>query len=559
MAMGHPSILFRRSSLLSVIVVVSLEARRYSVARINDALGSVEGDSKATDLHRKSSDSLAQRRRPLTYEDERACPIRRNGAFSDLYEFYVKFVKVTWPTSETTESLLQNLYDRTGNYQEEPQRLRALKSRLYSYYEAARNNTVQYYFSELESADWRELRYISPIGSLQIREVMISGKEHTEEKAVRGNISRVLLIEHYKVPKSWAAERFRSTGQTAMFRAMVARGAFGSVYLASHKESKEVVAVKEIHKRAVTRFDWVEVAVARKSLAYNIGIQNVFYHRMNETLDAVKLVYQYVKGMDLYDHFSPMFWSRKLFPIDDIRRILAQITWGVLALHRHKIVHRDLKLENVMIRSDTLEVTIIDYGAALMDCDEKDGCEGDHAGTLTYMSPDVLQGKYGFEVDWYSVGVMAYLLTMRAFPWDIPRPDVTAREYLQRREKAEAELKLGLRDISRLVDGSDREKKALIDFMKLLITTAGRKTLRTARRKGTLSMMIAHSKFWYTSATSIFRRPWTKLVSSLPSQLGSLLVDSPLLAYMRKASLDLEPINHGGGTPPSICYEQQDK
>lgn len=81
----------------------------------------------------------------------------------------------------------------------------------------------------------------------------------------------------------------------------------------------------------------------------------------------------------------------------------------MLALHRAKYLHRDLKLLNVFIKQDG-HVAIGDFGLAVpFDADHTPVEEGILCGTLSHMAPETWHGKgWTTAADWWSVGVMLY-------------------------------------------------------------------------------------------------------------------------------------------------------
>jgi len=73
-------------------------------------------------------------------------------------------------------------------------------------------------------------------------------------------------------------------------------------------------------------------------------------------------------------------------PEDYVRTIFTQIVEGVAFMHSKSIVHRDLKLDNILINQNG-EVKIIDFGFAVK-CDSKEKLSS-YCGTPHYMDPSI--------------------------------------------------------------------------------------------------------------------------------------------------------------------------
>jgi protein kinase A len=91
----------------------------------------------------------------------------------------------------------------------------------------------------------------------------------------------------------------------------------------------------------------------------------------------------------------------------------AQITIGVNYLHSKAIIHRDLKLENILIDTDGY-IKIIDFGIA---SNQKDTAKT-FIGTPEYYSPEMIAGKpYTSAVDWWALGILIYEMVIGRSPF----------------------------------------------------------------------------------------------------------------------------------------------
>lgn len=95
-----------------------------------------------------------------------------------------------------------------------------------------------------------------------------------------------------------------------------------------------------------------------------------------------------------------------------IRPIFRQICDALSYLHRHQIVHRDIKLENIMLSEEGTGflAKLADFGLA-----EKiyagESRSRSRSGTAAYMAPEILMGKpYGVASDIWSLGCLLYIL-----------------------------------------------------------------------------------------------------------------------------------------------------
>jgi len=116
------------------------------------------------------------------------------------------------------------------------------------------------------------------------------------------------------------------------------------------------------------------------------------------------MVMEYCSGGDLSARFP--------YPEHQAAIIVRQILSAVAYLHSKNVVHRDLKLENVVFvdESPSAPVKLIDFGLATKYLSDEYKTMRERVGTLYSMAPQVIQGVYDKACDLWSVGVISYML-----------------------------------------------------------------------------------------------------------------------------------------------------
>ncbi|XP_011811458.1 PREDICTED: serine/threonine-protein kinase N2 isoform X3 [Colobus angolensis palliatus] len=213
-------------------------------------------------------------------------------------------------------------------------------------------------------------------------------------------------------------QRFQFNLQDFRCCAVLGRGHFGKVLLAEYKHTNEMFAIKALKKGDIVARDEVDSLMCEKRIFETVNsVRHPFLVNLFacfQTKEHVCFVMEYAAGGDLMMHIHTDVFSepRAVF-------YAACVVLGLQYLHEHKIVYRDLKLDNLLLDTEGF-VKIADFGL----CKEGMGY-GDRTstfcGTPEFLAPEVLtETSYTRAVDWWGLGVLIYemLVGESPFPGD---------------------------------------------------------------------------------------------------------------------------------------------
>ncbi|KAJ3132961.1 hypothetical protein HDU90_006497 [Geranomyces variabilis] len=195
-----------------------------------------------------------------------------------------------------------------------------------------------------------------------------------------------------------------------VFGKTLGEGTFGKVKLAKHILTGQDVAVKivdKIHAPTLVR----EIETWRHMHHPNIV-------RLYEVLcseSRIYMVMEHCTGGEAFDYICKH--GRLDDQSDDARRIVRQLVQAVGYCHDKNFVHRDLKLENVLLTED-LNVKLIDFGFTRQVNTRK--LLDTYCGSVAYAAPEMILGKQysGPQADVWSLGVILYTLLCGYLPFD---------------------------------------------------------------------------------------------------------------------------------------------
>ena len=196
-------------------------------------------------------------------------------------------------------------------------------------------------------------------------------------------------------------------------------GSFGCVYEAKNTTFGNKVAMKVIKKDKENELDEQEIRneinILKQLSHPNIVKIYEFYISENHYY----IITEFCKEGELFSYIKNKYSERQLAVL------FYQVFSGLWYLHDNKILHRDIKLENIMISqkekdNETGEelfwAKIIDFGTAKIF--EKNKKEKDVVGSSYYIAPEVLKQNYNEKCDTWSVGVILYMMLVGRAPFD---------------------------------------------------------------------------------------------------------------------------------------------
>ncbi|XP_002157840.2 serine/threonine-protein kinase SIK3 isoform X1 [Hydra vulgaris] len=193
----------------------------------------------------------------------------------------------------------------------------------------------------------------------------------------------------------------------------IGKGNFAVVKLAEHTSAKVKVAIKMIDKSQLDSDNLIKVKREVKIMKLVNHTNIVRLYEVMETDRYLYLVTEYASKGEIFDL---LIKSGRMHE-SEARKVFRQIIAGVEYLHLKRIVHRDLKAENLLLDEES-NIKLADFGFSNMF--EVGGKLKTWCGSPPYAAPELFEGKeyYGPATDIWSMGVVLYVLVCGALPFD---------------------------------------------------------------------------------------------------------------------------------------------
>ncbi|XP_072943660.1 serine/threonine-protein kinase PLK4 [Epargyreus clarus] len=234
------------------------------------------------------------------------------------------------------------------------------------------------------------------------------------------------------------------------------KGGFAHVYRARCRQTGLFVAIKMIDKALMASAGMIgrvrqEVTIHSR-LKHPVILELFTFF---EDAHYVYLILELAHNGELAKHFKLGMRGLSEKAAADIFR---QVVSGVLYLHTHNIIHRDLSLNNLLLTKD-LNVKIADFGLAT----QLNGPDEKHVtmcGTPNYISPEVASREHhGLPADVWGLGCMLYTLLVGSPPFHTQHVKTTLNKVINADYNIPAELSLQAQDLLQKLLCKDPSKR----------------------------------------------------------------------------------------------------
>ena len=195
---------------------------------------------------------------------------------------------------------------------------------------------------------------------------------------------------------------------------VIGRGAFGKVNIGLNILTGRIVAIKSFNKKNIIN------EASKNKILYETNLMRGLCHpsvtKILETFECEKymlIIMEYISGGNLQNFVK----KRRKLCEKTAKILFRQIIQGIRYIHSRGIVHRDIKLENILLDLNNI-IKICDFGVGKLI--KPNTILKDQCGTPVYMAPEILKGNgyKGFPVDVWSAGVALYIMLSGTLPFN---------------------------------------------------------------------------------------------------------------------------------------------
>ena len=228
----------------------------------------------------------------------------------------------------------------------------------------------------------------------------------------------------------------------------IGEGGMATVYKARCKLLNRYVAVKVLKNEYSRDLEFVKRFRAEAQSAASLTHPNIVsVYDVGEENGINYIVMELLEGDTLKDEIE----KKGKLPSDVVLKYASQIASALEAAHNSKIVHRDIKPQNIVLTSNNI-AKVTDFGIAKMSSKDTITSASSTMGSVHYFSPEHAKGCYTDEKsDIYSLGVVMYEMATGKLPFNADTPVTVALKQIQEEpvppKDIEPSVSLALNDI----------------------------------------------------------------------------------------------------------------
>ncbi len=215
----------------------------------------------------------------------------------------------------------------------------------------------------------------------------------------------------------------------------IGRGGMGIVYKARDRRLKRTVAIKLLPPELAFRSEIRSRFLREAETAAQLSHPNIVpIYSVDEKDGLVFFVMAYVDG----DNLAKMIHDRGALDPTEVRRILRDVADALAYAHAHKVVHRDIKPDNILLDAQSGRPMVTDFGIARAISEGGEArltATGIAIGTPAFMSPEQSAGDRDIDgrSDLYSLGVVAYQMLCGDLPFNATNTPALLVKHLSER------------------------------------------------------------------------------------------------------------------------------
>ncbi|KAM0033125.1 putative dual-specificity kinase TKL-Pl-4 family [Helianthus debilis subsp. tardiflorus] len=267
------------------------------------------------------------------------------------------------------------------------------------------------------------------------------------DEQLERHLTRVWTMEknknnHQHPPTATKRQEWEIDPSKLIVKSTLARGTYGTVHRGvydgvdvavklldwgeeGHRSEAEIQSLRAAFTQEVVVWHKLDHPNVTKFIGATMGSSDLQIQTENGQIGMPSniccVVVEYLPGGALKSYLLKN--RRKKLPFKVVIQIAFDLARGLSYLHSQKIVHRDVKTENVLL-DKTRTVKIADFGVARVEASNPNDMTGE-TGTLGYMTPEVLNGNpYNRKCDVYSFGICLWEI----YCCDMPYPDLSFSE-----------------------------------------------------------------------------------------------------------------------------------